>query len=222
MALILYADDEEQYRKMIKLFLESDGHHVLTAANGQEALKLFTNNPDICLVILDVMMPVMDGWATLKEIRAISPVPVLLLTALGDVTHEVRGLREGADDYIQKPFRSKVFLARVQAALRKTSSNEQEELVQGTLHIDIATRSVFSDLLSVEITPREFDLLVFLMRNPNIVFSRERILDRVWGFSYEGDQRTVDTHIKSLRSKLGTAAQYIRTYRGIGYSFKVD
>jgi len=220
LALILYADDEEKYRKMISLFLESDGHNVLTASNGRVALDIFNSRPDIKLVILDVMMPVMDGWKTLKAIRSISPVPVLMLTALNDAVHEVKGLQEGADDYIQKPFTGKVFLARVQAALRKNAQSEPEVLQSTTIRIDLTAHTILADSRPIEATPREFDLLAFLVRNPDIVLSRERILDRVWGFDYDGDPRTVDTHIKSLRAKLGKAGECIRTIRGMGYSFR--
>lgn len=222
MALILYADDEERYREMITLFLESGGHQVLAAANGREALDIFNSRPDIRLVILDAMMPVMDGWKTLKAIRSVSPVPILMLTALDDAAHEIKGLQEGADDYIQKPFKSKIFLARVQAALRRAGETGHEILEAEMIRIDIATQTVFADSHPTEMTPREFDLLVFLVRNPDIVLSRERILDRVWGFDYEGDPRTVDTHIKSLRAKLGKAGDYIKTNRGTGYSFRTE
>jgi two-component system, OmpR family, response regulator ResD len=222
MALILYADDEERYRRMIALFLKSDGHSVITAENGREAFDIFGSRPDISLVILDAMMPVMDGWKTLKAIRAVSPVPVLMLTALNDAEHEVQGLQSGADDYIQKPFKSRVFLARVQAALRKTGEAGGETIHAGLLTIDTAARTVRVGSDPVGTAPKEFELLSFFARNPDIVLSRERILDRVWGFDYEGDPRTVDTHVKSLRAKLGASGDCIVTSRGSGYRFSPE
>lgn len=222
MALILYADDEKRYRDMVTLFLEGDGHRVIPADNGLEAVETLKSRPDVDLVILDVMMPLLDGWGALAEIRGFSTVKVLMLTALGDTDSEVRGLREGADDYIQKPFKGRVFIARVQAALRGSGSRKGSVVSAGGVLVDRSSRQASREATgeAIELAPREFDLLAHLAENRGLVLSRERLIDAVWGADFEGDWRTVDTHIKNLRAKLGAGGELIETRRGAGYVLK--
>ncbi len=194
---ILYADDEAHYRRLVKMFLEESGYDVVTAENGEEALEIIHDDKDIQLVILDVMMPVMDGWVTCKSIRKISHVPILMLTALDDVNSEVFGIENGADDYISKPFSHELFIARVKGLLRRLQTIEKDQLSGEHFKLDETNNSVIINEEEIPLRPKEFELLKALLLNKNKVLSRDQILDLVWGFDYYGDRRTVDTHIKS-------------------------
>jgi two-component system response regulator ResD len=216
---ILYADDEPRYLGLVKLFLESEGFSVVTAGSGRAALEALGTHPDTRLVILDVLMPGMDGYKTCETIRGFSKVPILMLTALGDERHEVRGIRVGADDYVAKPFSRDRLVARVRALLRRAGEGGTPVLEARGILLDPDARTVSAAGSAVELTLREFELLRHLMQNRGTVCPRERILDAVWGSLYDGDRRTLDTHVKSLRRKLGPAASAIATSRGIGYAF---
>jgi len=221
MALILVVDDEARYRQMLTVFLKGDGHHVLTATDGREALEVFQAHPRIDLVLLDALMPILDGWETCRRLKALSPVPVIMLTALSDEDHEVKGLVNGADDYVGKPFAARVLLARVQSAVRKRKERARSApRVLGSLVIDTGERRVTLDGEGIHLMPREFDLLAYLADTPGQVHSRQQLLDAVWGQDFEGDQRTVDTHIKALRHKLGPVAGLLVTFRGVGYALQ--
>ncbi|HEY3364076.1 MAG TPA: response regulator transcription factor [Symbiobacteriaceae bacterium] len=216
---ILVVDDEPRMRELIRLYLQAE-YTVNEARDGLEALKqLSTAEPD--LVILDVMMPKLDGWATLERIRAESSIPVIMLTARGEVPDRVHGLRLGADDYMAKPFDGRELVARVEAHLRRAGGPAEGQTVirRGALLIHPAERTVTWTNRAVPLTPREFDLLTLLAAYPGQVFPRDRLLDRVWGSDYEGDFRTVDSHIKNLREKLGDGAGMIATVWGVGYRF---
>jgi two-component system, OmpR family, response regulator ResD len=217
---ILYADDEPKYLRLVKLFLEPEGYELLTAEDGRTALAALGKRPDVALVILDVMMPSMDGYSACRAIRSFSRVPILMLTALGDEDHEIRGLGGGADDYLPKPFSRDLLCARVGALLRRARAEEPESLSGGPVAIDLGKREARVDGELADLSFREFELLLHLMRSIDAVCPRERILERVWGYDYEGDPRTLDTHIKSLRRKLGESGRRIVTCRGVGYSFK--
>jgi two-component system, OmpR family, response regulator ResD len=217
---ILYADDEPKYLRLVKLFLERERYEVLSAEDGQSALETLGRRPDTGLVILDVMMPGMDGYETCRTIRGFSRVPILMLTALGDETHEIRGMDTGADDYLSKPFSRDLLCARVRALLRRAGTVAPDILSVGGITLDATTRGVTADGCVVALSFREFELLRFLMGNAGAVCARERILDQVWGYLYEGDPRTLDTHVKSLRRKLGDAGARIVTCRSVGYSFQ--
>lgn len=218
--LILYADDEPRYLRLVKLFLENERYEVRTAGDGHALIDLLGKRPDAALVILDVMMPGMDGLAACATIRGCSNVPIMMLTALGDEAHEIRGIDTGADDYLAKPFSRDLLVTRVRALLRRARVTEPALLEGSGILLDLEGRKVYVDGTSTSLTFREFELLRFLMDNMNAVCGRERILDRVWGYDYEGDPRTLDTHIKSLRQKLGDAGHCIATCRSVGYSFK--
>ncbi len=217
---ILYADDEPKYLRLVRLFLEREGYEVLTAGDGASALEKLGKRPDTALVILDVMMPGMDGYGACRSIRSFSRVPILMLTALGDESHEILGIDTGADDYLPKPFSRDLLCARVRALLRRARAEEPDLITGGGVTLNAATREVAVSGEAVALSFREFELLRFLMRNMNVVCARERILDQVWGYRYEGDPRTLDTHVKSLRRKLGVEGQRIVTLRNVGYSFK--
>jgi DNA-binding response OmpR family regulator len=217
---ILYADDEPKYLRLVRLFLEADGYEVLAAEDGKAALATLGKRPDVGLVILDVMMPAMDGYSACQAIRSFSRVPILMLTALGDETHEIRGLGGGADDYLPKPFSKDLLCARVRALLRRAKAEEPEILSGGGVSLDASAREVSVGGEGVTLSFREFELLRCLMRNMNAVCPRERMLEQVWGYDYEGDSRTLDTHVKSLRRKLKGGGACIVTCRNVGYSFK--
>lgn len=218
---ILVADDDRILRELICDILRSQGYDLIAVSNGQEALNVFFSNPQISLVILDVLMPKADGWEVLKAIRSGSEVPVLMLTALGDETHEVKGLKNGANDYISKPFSHDVFISRVDVLLRKTKQLRQSHIELIGLTIDLLSNKVFVDGNEIVLNHKEYALLVCFYENRNIVLSRNQLLNEVWGFDYEGDLRNVDTHIKMLRSKLGRIAFLIKTIRGNGYMMEV-
>lgn len=213
---IILADDEERWRMIVHDFLEQEGYTVLEAADGQQAVGLLRANPDTALVILDIMMPVMDGLQACREIRSFSPVPVLMVTAREDEESEIAGMREGADQYVSKPIKMRAFTERVKALLRR-SGKGQELLRIGALELEPASGTVRVQGEAVSLTPKEYDLLLFLARNVNTVRSREQILHAVWNTDYYGDGRTVDTHIKNLRMKLGPCGDMVRTVRSRGY-----
>lgn len=222
MAKILYADDEIKYRRLVELFLKNQGHQIYTASNGEELIELFSVHPDVDLIILDIMMPVMNGIETCEEIRTFSTVPVLMLTALGDLKNEIEGLEVGADDYIAKPFSNEKLIARVSALLRRQKIEEVK-----SLHVDGMTFNEENNEVTIKqkiciLTQKEFALLKVLVTNKDHVVLRDTLLDKVWGFGYDGDPRTLDTHIKSLRAKIGQSGEYIKTSRGKGYFYRSE
>ena len=217
---ILIADDEDRMRKLVGDFLKKQGYLVVEAADGREALEVFSSEPDIDLIILDVMMPVYDGWSVCREIRKSSQVPIIMLTARGEESDELFGFDLGADEYISKPFSLKILAARVHALLRRTE-NTKEIKSFGDLVIDKPGRQVYLAGDRIELSPKEFDLLLYLSENAGIALSREQILSAVWDYDYLGDGRTVDTHIKKIRAKLGNKSDLIQTVRGLGYRFEV-
>lgn len=219
---ILYAEDDVRYRDIVKAFLTKNEYAVTTAKNGTEALELFTDNPNYDLVILDVMMPEIDGFEVCKEIRKVSDVPILMLTALGDDINEIKGMDIGADDYISKPFSYPVLLAHIKALLRRKHKEEKQVLYLAGIELDEHSRSVTLKGDELNLTPKEFNLLLYLIKNKGQALSREQILNRVWGYEYDGDLRTIDSHIKSLRSKLGKLGGNIKTVYRYGYRFEED
>ncbi len=212
---IILADDEERWRLIVHDFLDNEGYSVLEAADGSQAVRLLRENPDVSLVILDVMMPVMDGIAACTEIRTFSRVPVLMVTARGDEETEVSAMRCGADQFISKPIKMRAFMERVRSLLRRAGT--REVLRFGRLEIDLASNAVLADGEPLSLTPKEYDLLLFLAQTPDTVRSREQILHAVWNTDYYGDGRTVDTHVKNLRMKLGDCGSLLRTVRSRGY-----
>ena len=220
---ILVVDDESRMRKLVKDFLVKRNFEVLEAENGADAIDVFFSKKDIALVILDVMMPKMDGWQVCREIRQYSKVPIIMLTARGDERDELLGFDLGVDEYISKPFSPKILVARVEAILRRTNTLAAEEILKaGVIEVNKAAHQVLVDGKSVELSYKEFELLSYFMENQGIALSREKILNSVWNYDYFGDARTIDTHVKKLRSKLGKNADYIKTIWGMGYKFEVD
>ena len=220
---ILVVDDEARMRKLVKDFLIKKDYEVIEAADGQEAVDVFFDQNDISLVILDVMMPKMDGWEVLKEIRAYSKIPVIMLTAKGDERDELKGFDSGADEYISKPFSPKILVARVDALLRRSNLiSEEEKIETGGIILDKAAHTVTIEGKQVELSFKEFELLAYFMENQGIALSREKILNHVWNYDYFGDARTIDTHVKKLRSKMGDKGDYIKTIWGMGYKFEVS
>ena len=218
---ILVADDESRMRKLVSDFLSKEGYTIIEAADGTEAVDLFFNTKDIALVITDVMMPGLDGWQVLKEIREYSKVPVIMLTAKGDERDELQGFDLGADEYISKPFSPKILVARVDALLRRTNAvSEGERLEINGIVLDEAAHSVTIDGQNVELSFKEFELLLYFMSNKGIALSREKILNNVWNYDYFGDARTIDTHVKKLRAKMGEKGDLIKTIWGVGYKFE--
>lgn len=219
---ILMADDEPLIRKLVKDFLKREGFNLMEAGDGKQALDLFQENIDkIELVILDVMMPIYDGWSVCREIRKTSKVPILMLTARTEEPDEIFGFELGADEYISKPFSPNILVARVKALLRRISINKAKILELGTIAIDCDAHIATVDDDPVELSPTEYDLLLYLLENKGIALSREQILNKVWNYDYFGDLRTVDTNIKRLRAKLGAQGELIQTVRGVGYRFEV-
>jgi len=218
---VLIADDEARMRKLIGDFLKKEGYSVYEAADGQQALDLFSSNGDIDLVILDVMMPGYDGWTICREIRKSTQVPIIMLTARGEESDELFGFNLGADEYISKPFSLKILSARVQALLRRAEKNQIDIKSFSGLEIDDHGRRVYVDGERVEMSPKEYELLLYLTENAGRALSRDQILNAVWSFDYYGDARTVDTHVKKLRLKLGGKSEFIQTVRGLGYRFEV-
>ena len=219
---ILVVDDEARMRKLVKDFLSIKGFFVLEAENGEQALNLFLSDKDIQLILLDVMLPKMDGFETLKMIRAYSQVPVIMLTARGEERDELEGFRLGVDEYITKPFSPKILVARVEAVLRRSVGEKEEKLSCGAIEVDKAAHTVMIDGKPVELSFKEFELLTYFMENKGIALSREKILNSVWNYDYFGDARTIDTHVKKLRAKMGARGDYIKTIWGMGYKFEVD
>ncbi len=218
---ILIVDDEMRMRKLIGDFLVNSGFDIAEAENGEEALKTFEADNTIKLIVLDVMMPKLDGYETLERIRKTSKVPVILLTAKGEENDQIRGFASGADDYVQKPFSPKVLVARINAILKRNDTTD-ERIETGGIIIDKASHQIFVDEKPVDFSFKEFELLDYLIENQGVALTREKILGAVWNFDYYGDARTVDTHIKKLRSKLGKRGDAIKTLWGYGYKFEVD
>ena len=219
---ILVVDDEARMRKLVKDFLVNKGFSVIEAADGEEAVDVFFAQKDIALVILDVMMPKMDGWEVLKTIRKYSQVPVIMLTARGEERDELQGFALGVDEYISKPFSPKILVARVEAILRRTNAVSSDVLEVGGIRIDKAAHQVTIDGKEIELSYKEFELLTYFVENQGIALSREKILNNVWNYDYFGDARTIDTHVKKLRSKLGAKGEFIKTIWGMGYKFEVN
>ena len=219
---ILVVDDESRMRKLVKDFLERAGFQVLEAGDGMEALDLFYEDQGISLIILDVMMPKMDGWEVCREIRKESKVPIIMLTARGEERDELNGFELGVDEYISKPFSPKILVARVNALLRRTSGLSMDQTIAaGGIEIDKAAHIVKIDGNMIDLSFKEFELLTYFIENQGIALSREKILNNVWNYDYFGDARTIDTHVKKLRNKLGDKGEYIRTIWGMGYKFEV-
>ena len=220
---ILVVDDESRMRKLVKDFLTKKGFTVIEAGDGEEAVDKFFEVKDIALIILDVMMPKMDGWQVCREIRQYSKVPIILLTAKSDEKDELQGFDLGVDEYITKPFSPKILVARVEAILRRSNVLAADDTMEaGGIELNKAAHEVLIDGKSVELSYKEFELLAYFMSNQGVALSRERILNNVWNYDYFGDARTIDTHVKKLRSKLGAKGEYIKTIWGMGYKFEVD
>ena len=220
---ILVVDDESRMRKLVRDFLTKSGFEVLEAADGIEAINVFDANQDIALVILDVMMPGKDGLQVCREIRQTSQIPVIMLTAKSDEQTELKGFDLGADEYISKPFSPRILVARVEAILRRTNQQSAEtQLELGGILLDKVAHRVVIDGKEIDLSYKEFELLTYFMENQGIALSREKILNSVWNYDYFGDARTIDTHVKKLRSKLGEKGNYIKTIWGMGYKFEVE
>ncbi len=219
---ILVVDDEVRMRKLVKDFLSRNDYNVLEASDGEEALDLFFQDKDISLILLDVMMPKMDGWEVLKEIRKNSKVPVIMLTAKSEEKDELHGFELGVDEYITKPFSPKILTARVDAIVRRAYSIDSNEIINiGGIEVDKAAHIVRIDGEEIELSYKEFELLTFFIENKNHALSREKILNNVWNYDYFGDARTIDTHVKKLRKKMGSKGELIKTIWGMGYKFEV-
>lgn len=219
---ILVVDDESRMRKLVHDFLVKEGYVVLEAADGEEALDVFYAEKDVALVILDVMMPKMDGWQVCREIRENSKVPIIMLTARADERDELTGFEMGVDEYISKPFSPRILVARVEAILRRTAGAEKNEVLEaGGITLDKSAHIVKIDGRQVDLSFKEFELLNYFLENKGIALSREKILNNVWNYDYFGDARTIDTHVKKLRSKLGEKGDCIKTIWGMGYKFEV-
>ena len=219
---ILVVDDEARMRKLVKDFLTNKGFSVIEAGDGEEAVDIFFAQKDISLVLLDVMMPKMDGWEVLKTIRKYSQVPVIMLTASSEERDELQGFSLGVDEYISKPFSPKILVARVDAILRRSNVVSTENMSVGGICIDKAAHQVTIDGREIELSYKEFELLSYFIENQGIALSREKILNNVWNYDYFGDARTIDTHVKKLRSKMGDKGDYIKTIWGMGYKFEVN
>ena len=218
---ILVVDDEARMRKLVKDFLSKSGYEVLEAEDGSQALDIFFEQNDIALIILDVMMPKMDGWQTCREIRQYSKVPIIMLTAKSDERDELQGFQLGVDEYISKPFSPKILVVRVEAILRRTNQMaEDEKLEAGGIVLDKTAHSVTIDGQPIDLSYKEFELLAYFLENKGIALSREKILNNVWNYDYFGDARTIDTHVKKLRSKMGEKGDLIKTIWGMGYKLE--
>ena len=219
---ILIVDDEERMRKLIKDFLKQKNYNTMEAADGEEALKVFSENQNrIRLILLDIMMPKLDGWSVLRQIRQTSKVPIMMLTARGEEQDELFGFELGVDEYISKPFSPKILVARVEAILKRTGKDEREIKNYGGIEIDKEGRTVSVEGKNIELSLREYELLLYLVQNENVALSRDKILNNVWNYDYYGDSRTIDSHVKKIRHKLGKKGKYIKTIRGVGYKFEV-
>jgi len=219
---VLIVDDESRMRKLVKDFLSKSGFNVLEAADGEEAIDIFMSTKDIDLIILDVMMPKLDGYEVAEEVRKVSKVPIIMLTAKSDEKDELKGFEIGVDEYITKPFSPKILVARVEAVLRRTKNDDEDKLISvGGIDMDLSAHIVKVDGETIELSFKEFELLNYFLVNQGVALSREKILNNVWNYDYFGDARTIDTHVKKLRSKLGTKGDYIKTIWGMGYKFEV-
>ena len=219
---ILVIDDESRMRKLVRDFLTKKGYAVLEAGNGEEAMEIFYEDKEIDLLILDVMMPKMDGWEVCREVRKPSKVPIIMLPAKADERDELLGFELGVDEYVTKPFSPKILVARVEAILRRSNGgNDDDSIHIGDITMDKNAHEVMVDGKLVELSYKEFELLAYFIENQGIALSRERILNNVWNYDYFGDARTIDTHVKKLRSKLGKRGEYIKTIWGMGYKFEV-
>ena len=219
---VLVVDDESRMRKLVKDFLLRQNYEVLEAENGEVAVDTFFSVKDIALIILDVMMPKMDGWQVCREIRQYSKVPIIMLTAKSDERDELMGFELGVDEYISKPFSPKILVARVEAILRRTSATENDVMEVGGIVLDKAAHEIRIDGVPLELSVKEFELLTYFMLNKGVALSREKILNNVWNYDYFGDARTIDTHVKKLRSKMGEKGDYIKTIWGMGYKFETE
>ena len=219
---VLVVDDEARMRKLVRDFLTVKGFLVVEAGDGEEAIDIFFEQKDIALILLDVMMPKMDGWEVCRTIRKYSQVPIIMLTARGEEQDELQGFSLGVDEYISKPFSPKILVARVEAILRRSSTMSWEVIDVGGIHIDKSAHQVLVDGKNVDLSYKEFELITYFAENQGIALSREKILNNVWNYDYFGDARTIDTHVKKLRSKLGDKGDYIKTIWGMGYKFEVD
>ena len=218
---ILVVDDETRMRKLVRDFLVKQDYDVLEAGDGEEAVEIFYDKKDISLIILDVMMPKMDGWEVCREIRQYSQIPIIMLTAKSDERDELLGFELGVDEYISKPFSPKILVARVEAILRRTNAMGEGKKEIGGIVLDQSAHEVMIDGKPVELSFKEFELLAYFIENQGIALSRERILNNVWNYDYFGDARTIDTHVKKLRSKMGEKGAYIKTIWGMGYKFDI-
>ena len=220
---ILVVDDESRMRKLVKDFLEREGFEVLEAGDGMEAMEIFYEEKEIALIILDVMMPKMDGWQVCREVRQSSKVPIIMLTARSEERDELQGFDLGIDEYISKPFSPKILVARVEAVLRRTHGIDASSVMDaGGIEIDKSAHMVKIDGKEIDLSFKEFELLTYFVENQGIALSREKILNYVWNYDYFGDARTIDTHVKKLRNKLGDKGNYIKTIWGMGYKFEVE
>lgn len=220
---ILVVDDESRMRKLVKDFLVKKNFDVLEAGDGEEAEEIFFREKDIALIILDVMMPKLDGWQVCEDIRTYSKVPIIMLTARADEKDELKGFELGVDEYISKPFSPKILVARVEAILRRTNQTTKTEVLSyGGIEVDKSAHQVFIDGKPVDLSYKEFELLTYFVENKGIALSRERILNSVWNYDYFGDARTIDTHVKKLRSKMGEKGDLIKTIWGMGYKLSDD
>ncbi len=219
---ILVVDDEQRMRKLIKDFLKAKGYGILEAEDGEKALEVFEENRNkITLILLDVMMPKLDGWSVLRQIRQTSKVPIIMLTARGEEQDELFGFELGVDEYIVKPFSPKILVARVEAILKRTTKDVAEVKHYAGIEIDKEGRTIKVEGKPIELSLREYELFIYLIENENIALSRDKILNNVWNYDYFGDSRTIDSHIKKIRHKLGKKGKYIKTIRGVGYKFEV-
>ncbi len=219
---VLVVDDESRMRKLIKDFLKAKEYNILEAEDGEKALQVFEENKNkITLILLDVMMPKLDGWSVLRQVRQQSKVPIIMLTARGEEQDELFGFELGADEYISKPFSPKILVARVEAILKRTSKDTSKIKDYSGIEIDQEGRTVKVDGKPIELSLREYELFIYLVENENIALSRDKILNNVWNYDYYGDSRTIDSHIKKIRHKLGKKGRYIKTMRGVGYKFEV-
>ena len=219
---ILVVDDEGRMRKLVKDFLERQGYRVIEAKDGLEAMERFYEDKEIALLILDVMMPNIDGWQVCREVRQSSKVPIIMLTARSEERDELQGFELGVDEYISKPFSPKILVARVEAILRRTNVSSADSVNVGGICIDKAAHQVTIDGQEIDLSFKEFELLTYFVENQGIALSREKILNNVWNYDYFGDARTIDTHVKKLRNKLGDKGNYIKTIWGMGYKFEVE
>ncbi|MBQ6229632.1 MAG: response regulator transcription factor [Eubacterium sp.] len=218
---IMVVDDEARMRKLVRDYLVKSGYFVIEAVDGEDAYNRFINTRDISLIVMDIMMPKMDGYETTAEIRKISNVPIILLTAKSDEKDELKGYEQGVDEYITKPFSPKILVARIEAVLRRTNSDEDSVIEAGGISLDISAHKVTVDGQEIELSFKEFELLEYFMNNQGTALSREKILNNVWNYDFFGDARTIDTHVKKLRAKLGSKGEYIRTIWALGYKFEV-